>query len=139
MARRAQFSLQGRQAFYLALLLAPPLLWLGIVYLGSLITLTPGTTTVDIDMEERRLLVHLLDTRGADSARAEIRSDFEKPIRVPSRSRITVGAGWSCRSTSFMPKCWQYHADAVSRSVTSTPTWYRFVAVTSGKLARSPR
>jgi len=39
MAGRAQFSLQGRQAFYFALLLAPPLLWLGIVYLGSLFTL----------------------------------------------------------------------------------------------------
>jgi putative spermidine/putrescine transport system permease protein len=32
-------TLQGRQAFYLSLLLAPPLLWLGIVYLGSLLTL----------------------------------------------------------------------------------------------------
>ena len=39
MASRAEFSLQGRQAFYFALLLAPPLLWLGIVYLGSLLTL----------------------------------------------------------------------------------------------------
>ena len=39
MAGRAEFSLQGRQAFYFALLLAPPLLWLGIVYLGSLLTL----------------------------------------------------------------------------------------------------
>ncbi len=39
MAGRAEFSLQGRQAFYFALLLAPPLLWLGIVYLGSLFTL----------------------------------------------------------------------------------------------------
>jgi putative spermidine/putrescine transport system permease protein len=33
------FSLRGRQQFYFALLLAPPLLWLGIVYLGSLFTL----------------------------------------------------------------------------------------------------
>jgi putative spermidine/putrescine transport system permease protein len=32
-------SRQGRNAFYFALLLAPPLLWLGIVYLGSLLTL----------------------------------------------------------------------------------------------------
>ena len=38
-SRRGQFSPQGRQAFYFALLLAPPLLWLGIVYLGSLATL----------------------------------------------------------------------------------------------------
>ncbi len=39
MTGRAEFSLQGRRAFYFALLLAPPLLWLGIVYLGSLFTL----------------------------------------------------------------------------------------------------
>ena len=38
-APRALFSLHGRSAFYFALLLAPPLLWLGIVYLGSLFTL----------------------------------------------------------------------------------------------------
>src|SRR6478735_6182717 len=37
--RARGFTLQGRQAFYFALLLAPPLLWLGIVYLGSLLTL----------------------------------------------------------------------------------------------------
>lgn len=33
------YSMQGRSVFYFALLLAPPLLWLGIVYLGSLFTL----------------------------------------------------------------------------------------------------
>jgi putative spermidine/putrescine transport system permease protein len=38
-SRRGEFSPHGRQAFYFALLLAPPLLWLGIVYLGSLATL----------------------------------------------------------------------------------------------------
>ena len=32
-------TLDGRRKFYFALLLAPPLLWLGIVYLGSLFTL----------------------------------------------------------------------------------------------------
>ncbi|HXW09013.1 MAG TPA: ABC transporter permease [Steroidobacteraceae bacterium] len=39
MARLPAMSLGGRRAFYFALLLAPPLLWLGIVYLGSLFTL----------------------------------------------------------------------------------------------------
>jgi putative spermidine/putrescine transport system permease protein len=38
-ARRNSLSLQGRNAFYLGLLLAPPLLWLGTVYLGSLFML----------------------------------------------------------------------------------------------------
>jgi putative spermidine/putrescine transport system permease protein len=36
---RPALTLHGRHAFYFALLLAPPLLWLGIVYLGSLLTL----------------------------------------------------------------------------------------------------
>ena len=38
-ARLPAVTLGGRRAFYFALLLAPPLLWLGIVYLGSLFTL----------------------------------------------------------------------------------------------------
>jgi putative spermidine/putrescine transport system permease protein len=39
MLRRAASNFRGRNAFYVALLLAPPLLWLGTVYLGSLFTL----------------------------------------------------------------------------------------------------
>src|SRR3954466_5342138 len=37
--RSRSLSLAGSRNFYFALLLAPPLLWLGIVYLGSLFTL----------------------------------------------------------------------------------------------------
>jgi len=37
--RAAVASLRGRRGFYLALLLLPPLLWLGIIYLGSLFAL----------------------------------------------------------------------------------------------------
>ncbi len=37
--RRLSDFLSGRRGFYIALLLAPPLLWLGIVYVGSLIAL----------------------------------------------------------------------------------------------------
>jgi multisubunit Na+/H+ antiporter MnhE subunit len=59
-----------------------PMTETGATLLGSLITLTPGTTTVDIDMAAGRMWIHLLDTRGAESARAEIRSEFETPIRV---------------------------------------------------------
>lgn len=59
-----------------------PMTEVGATLLGSLITLTPGTTTVDIDMERGRLWVHILDVRGAQGARAEIRRDFEEPILV---------------------------------------------------------
>lgn len=54
----------------------------GATLLGSLITLTPGTTTVDIDIASRRMWLHLLDTRSAESVRQEIRAEFETPIRV---------------------------------------------------------
>jgi len=39
MPRRLASSFHGRNGFYVALLLAPPLLWLGTVYLGSLFAL----------------------------------------------------------------------------------------------------
>ena len=38
-ARSVSRFLHGRQGFYVALLLAPPLLWLGTVYLASLFAL----------------------------------------------------------------------------------------------------
>jgi multisubunit Na+/H+ antiporter MnhE subunit len=59
-----------------------PMTEVGATLLGSLITLTPGTTTVDIDMQRGRLWVHLLDVRGARGAKEEIRRDFEEPILV---------------------------------------------------------
>jgi putative spermidine/putrescine transport system permease protein len=37
--RRISSLLTGRRGWYLALMLAPPLLWLGVIYLGSLFTL----------------------------------------------------------------------------------------------------
>lgn len=52
----------------------------GATLLGCLISLTPGTTTVDIDMDRRELLLHLLDTSQAAEAIAGIRRDFEPSI-----------------------------------------------------------
>ena len=54
----------------------------GASLLGCLITLTPGTTTVDIDMDERTLSLHMLDVRSADEAVATIRGEFERYIVV---------------------------------------------------------
>jgi putative spermidine/putrescine transport system permease protein len=48
LTRRFSDFLSGRRGFYLALLLAPPLLWLGIVYLGSLLALL-GHAFLSID------------------------------------------------------------------------------------------
>ena len=52
----------------------------GATLMGCLITLTPGTTTVDIDMERREMLLHLLDLDGAEDAVAGIRREFEPSI-----------------------------------------------------------
>lgn len=50
--------------------------------LGALITITPGTTTVDIDLERRELLLHLLDGERAEATLASIERDFLRPIRT---------------------------------------------------------
>lgn len=50
--------------------------------LGVLVSLTPGTTTVDIDTERRELLLHLLDVTRAEQTLASIRRDFVLPVRT---------------------------------------------------------
>jgi multisubunit Na+/H+ antiporter MnhE subunit len=52
----------------------------GATLMGCLITLTPGTTTIDIDMERREMLLHLLDLEGAEDAVAGIRREFEPSV-----------------------------------------------------------
>lgn len=54
------------------------------VFLGALVSLTPGTTTVDIDPERRELLLHLLDVTRAEQTLASIRRDFLLPVRTLS-------------------------------------------------------
>ena len=51
-------------------------------FLGALVSLTPGTTTVDIDLERRELLLHVLDVTRAEQTLASIRRDFLLPIRT---------------------------------------------------------
>jgi multisubunit Na+/H+ antiporter MnhE subunit len=52
----------------------------GAALLGALITLTPGTTTLDIDLDRQELLLHVLDARDPQAVVAGIRNDFEAPI-----------------------------------------------------------
>lgn len=53
---------------------------LELTLLAALVTLTPGTTVVDVSADGRRLLVHYtnLPADGPDAARAEIRDGFER-------------------------------------------------------------
>lgn len=54
----------------------------GAALLGALVTLTPGSTTLDIDLERRELLLHLLDAAQADAVVAALRRDFEPLLLV---------------------------------------------------------
>lgn len=54
----------------------------GAALLGALVTLTPGSSTVDIDLQRREILLHLLDIQQSESNIKAIRRDFEEDIRV---------------------------------------------------------
>ncbi len=54
----------------------------GAALLGCMVSLTPGTTTLDIDMAEHELLVHVLDASDIDGLVDGIRRDFEPGLLV---------------------------------------------------------
>ena len=54
----------------------------GAALLGGMITLTPGTTTIDIDLERREMLLHVLDASDLDGLVTAIRRDFERYLVV---------------------------------------------------------
>lgn len=49
--------------------------------LGSIITLTPGTLTIDIDMEKRVAHIHALDVQDRSMLIAEIKNRYEAPLK----------------------------------------------------------
>ena len=49
--------------------------------LSALISLTPGTTTVTIDLQQRKLELHLLDLDHRDETLLSIQRDFVEPLR----------------------------------------------------------
>lgn len=53
---------------------------LGAALLGSMMTLTPGTTTIDIDLQRRELLVHLLDASHAEATARKIQRRLQRRI-----------------------------------------------------------
>lgn len=52
----------------------------GAVVLAALVTLTPGTSVVDLDPERRQLLLHVLDSADVEATLAELRRQFVRPI-----------------------------------------------------------
>ncbi len=49
----------------------------GAALLGCMVSLTPGTTTIDVDLARHELLVHALDASDPEALLASIRRDFE--------------------------------------------------------------
>jgi multicomponent K+:H+ antiporter subunit E/multicomponent Na+:H+ antiporter subunit E len=53
----------------------------GAALLGCMVTLTPGTTTIDIDMQREEILLHLLDGSDPAAVVAGIRHQFERYLQ----------------------------------------------------------
>ena len=52
-----------------------------ITLLANMITLTPGTLTVDVADDRSALIIHAIDCPDVDAACAELRDGFERLIR----------------------------------------------------------
>jgi len=51
--------------------------------LASLLTMTPGTISIEVDEAQRVLYLHTLYTEpSADELRAQIKRDYERPVRI---------------------------------------------------------
>lgn len=53
---------------------------IGITLLANLITLTPGTISIDISTDRDTLYVHCIDIQDADALRADIKQSFERRV-----------------------------------------------------------
>ena len=51
-----------------------------ITTLANMITLTPGTLSVDVAADRSALYVHCLSTDDVEAVRAQIKRDFERPL-----------------------------------------------------------
>lgn len=54
----------------------------GLVLMASLISLTPGTTTISVESSTQRMVLHILDTRTIDTTIKEIREQFEPYVTI---------------------------------------------------------
>lgn len=81
--RVARDTLSPRMEFRPAIVAFPLELQspLGIMLLANLITLTPGTLSVDVSTDRSTLYIHAMDVDDADELRADIRNGFERRIR----------------------------------------------------------
>lgn len=81
--RVARDTLAPRMTFQPAIVAYPLELEseVGILLLANLITLTPGTLSVDVSTDRSTLYIHAMDVDDPDALRADIRNGFERRIR----------------------------------------------------------
>lgn len=53
----------------------------GVVIYGCLLSLTPGTTTIDVDVNARSLRLHLLDGHRAEATTEDVRRRVEARLQ----------------------------------------------------------
>ncbi len=53
---------------------------MGITLLANLITLTPGTVSLDMSTDRRTLYVHCIDIKDPDAVRDDIKQNFERRV-----------------------------------------------------------
>ncbi|WP_129633135.1 Na+/H+ antiporter subunit E [Candidatus Oscillochloris fontis] len=53
---------------------------LGITLMAIVITLTPGTITLDVSSDRRTMYIHAMNVRDPDALRAEIKGEFERRV-----------------------------------------------------------
>jgi multisubunit Na+/H+ antiporter MnhE subunit len=71
---------RGRTTAGLVRMPYAPMSETGAAVLGAMVTLTPGSSVIDIDVDRREMLLHLLDTATAEATVAAIRRGFERDI-----------------------------------------------------------
>lgn len=54
----------------------------GAALLGAMVSLTPGSSAIDIDLERREMVLHLLDIDAAQASVAAIANDFGRDIAI---------------------------------------------------------
>lgn len=57
-----------------------------VIVLSHCITLTPGTTSVELSRQDRRILVHAFDARDPEGTVADIKRQLEAPLLRWTRS-----------------------------------------------------
>jgi multicomponent Na+:H+ antiporter subunit E len=51
-----------------------------IALLANLITMTPGTLSIDVSSDRSRLYIHVMDAKDVDAVRRNIKENFESRV-----------------------------------------------------------